>query len=72
MLSIQDQDEYTKLAGYCGTARPLVEDLTEKAALMASDDFGEGVDWVPKSQLRIDPEGNIYLANWLYEKKKPA
>jgi len=24
--------------------------------------------WVPKSQLRCDFDGNLYVANWLYDK----
>lgn len=69
MLSSQDEGEYTKLSGYCGTAKALINSLTEKAVLIASDDFTNGTDWIPKSQLRIDTEGNYYLANWLFEKK---
>ena len=26
-------------------------------------------EWLPKSQLRQDMEGNLYLAHWLYEQK---
>jgi len=37
-----------------------VRAISLKAALL-------GEVWFPKSQLRTDPDGNIYVSNWLYE-----
>jgi len=35
--------------------------ITPKAALISGD-------WFPKSQLRTDPDGNLWVSNWLYNK----
>jgi len=38
--------------------------LTEKAVKLE-----EYEEWLPLSQLKVDPDGeSIYMANWLYEK----
>ena len=65
ILSMHDKGDYTKLPCLHPFSVPAVEDLTEKAALIS---FDHDSLWLPKSQMRIDPEGNIYLANWLFEK----
>jgi len=40
---------------------PNVEVVTQKAALINGK-------WIPKSQLRTDMDGNLYVTNWLYGK----
>ncbi|KKN53484.1 hypothetical protein LCGC14_0601810 [marine sediment metagenome] len=65
MLSGHDEGNYTTLPILSSFSIPAVEDVTEKAALIS---FEHGSIWIPKSQMRINPEGVIYLANWLYEK----
>jgi len=55
LVSRFDIEDYEKIG------RPKVKAMTEKAVLL--NDI-----WIPKSQLRTDTHGNLYLARWLYEK----
>ena len=45
----------------------MIESTSEDAALIS---YGKIITkWFPKSQLCSDFDGNLYLANWLYEKE---
>lgn len=41
----------------------IVDAVTKKAALIDGE-------WVPLSQMKCDVDGNLYVANWLWEKLK--
>ncbi len=53
VLSEYDRDNYQVID------MALVEYVSEKAAMINGE-------WLPKSTLRTDMEGNIFLANWKY------
>ena len=64
------REDFTILPAPDLFSRAIIEDTTEKAALVfvGIGEFGV-VEWLPKSQLRIDSDGQLYLSQWLYEKK---
>jgi len=68
LLSQLDSDDFVMLAGSDGNIQPQVYRLTGKAAQISFDTGGGSFirDWLPFSQLRCDPDGTLYLAEWLF------
>lgn len=59
-LAVVDQftrDDYTELIGV------EVKTITKKAVLIVKESGLE--EWYPISQMATDPDGNIYVNNWL-------
>jgi len=56
VIEKQDMGDYKLLEA------PVFEHQTEKAVLAEHD------IWIPKSIMRVDQNGNIYLKNWFWEK----
>lgn len=71
LLSQLDSAEFVMLAGPVGKLQPRIDRLTDKAALACFDTGGGSLvhDWLPFSQLRCDPDGTLYLAEWLFRQK---
>lgn len=66
ILAFDDQDNYVKLG------QIFIDDQSGKAVLATwwfdgNEDFR--TEWLPKSQLRIDEEGDCWMSRWLFENK---
>ena len=71
LLSQLDSAEFVMLAGPIDKMQPRVDRLSRRAALVCFDTGGGSLihDWLPFSQLRCDPDGTLYLAEWLFRQK---
>ena len=68
VLMPSDEIRFEKLPALSLFKTAMIEDTTEKAALIS---YGDDINtkWFPKSQLRSDFEGNLYLSSWMYAKE---
>jgi len=72
MLAFDDKQRFVKIG------KVLVDQESEHAILATwwpnpvteGDPITMSTEWLPKSQLRLDEKGNIWMADWLYQKKE--
>lgn len=69
-LAESEKSRYVKLSGIDGNPVPRVDVLTDNAARLITEEFHP--NFFPLSQMATDFEGNIYIVDWLYQKKGGA